>query len=259
MTASFPWYDLPSVQWANDRIWATMYPDGPPLERDVPYEEQWRSPDLVISQACGLDLHLNSAPLKPVFTPVFDLPDCREGEYFSYLIGRPGHGVAAVNSLTSRSGFSVLLGHSKPGSLLLTGSHLASIDAVRNGHADFASIDAVTWHLLKRDAPEQLGSVEVAERLDSAMAPPYVVRRGASNDAEKRLSAAMEDPSTAEARSALLLRGIKPVSRRDYQKVFDEYERIKDLVPNVRRYTLSNTKVMYNTYHASPCSSSSAD
>lgn len=236
MTASFPWYDLPSVQWANDRIWAAMSPDGPPLERGVPYEEQWRSPGLVISQACGLDLHLSSAPIEPVFAPVFDLPDCRDGEYFSYLIGRPGRGVAAVNSLTSRSGFTVLLAHVQPGSLLLTGSHVASIAAVRNGDADFASIDAVTWHLLQRDTPEQLGSVEIVDRLASAMAPPYVVRIGANTDAAERLSAAIEDPNTAEARSALLLRGVRPVDRGDYEAVFDEYEGIKDTVPTVRRY-----------------------
>ena len=235
MTASFPWYDLRSVQWANDRIWASMYPDAPPLDRQTPYEEQWRSPTLVISQACGLDLHLNSAPIEPVFAPIFDLPDCPDGEYFSYLVGRPGTGVAAINALTSRSGCAVLLARTKPRALLLTGSHRASIEAVRDGHADFASIDAVTWHLLIRDAPEELEGIEIAERSNSTTSPPYVVRASADDDVRARLRFAMSDSKTMRARSALLLKGIRQVRRSDYQEIFDEYQRVQGSVPALHR------------------------
>ena len=236
MTASFPWYDLRSVRWANDRIWACMYPDAPPLDRHTPYEEQWRSPSLVISQACGLDLYLNSAPIEPVFAPVFDLPNCPDGEYFSYLIGNPGNGVGAVNAMTSRSGCAVVLAHAKPSCILLTGSHRASIEAVRNGQADFASIDAVIWHLLIRDEPDELEGVVIAERSDSTASPPYVVRAEAGVEAGERLCEAMSAPQTEDARAALLLRGIKPVSLRDYQAVLDEYERVRDRIPPVRMY-----------------------
>ena len=235
MTASFPWYDLPSVRWANDLIWARMYPGAPALDRRTPYEEQWRSPELVISQACGLDLYVTSAPIEPILAPIFDLPDCREGHYFSYLIGHPGNGTAAVNSLTSRSGCAALLRYSRPTALLLTGSHQASIRAVRDGDADFACIDAVIWHVLSRDAPELLKGVEIVERTDSATAPPYVVRANAEPDAGVRLSEAMTDPRLQSARSALLLRGIKRVERDSYQDVFDEYERVRSRIPPVRR------------------------
>ena len=237
MTASFPWYDLPSVQWANDLIWATMYPKASPLNRRTPYQQQWRSPDLVISQACGLDLYLNSAPIEPIFAPIFDLPDCPEGSYFSYLIGRPGKGVAAVNSVTSRSGFTVLLEHTRPSTLILTGSHRASIDAVRDGSADFACIDAVVWHLLLRDAPETLGGIDIVRRTNFVTAPPYVVRIHANTDAGVRLCVAMMDPQLQNARFALLLRGVMPVEQSSYQDVFDEFERVKPRIPPIGMLT----------------------
>ena len=98
MTASFPWYDLPSVRWANDALWRATGIGGR-LDRDTPPEAQWRSSDLVVSQACGLDLYLSDAPIRPVLAPVFDL-DCEEGSYYSHLVGAR-EGVAAVNSLST--------------------------------------------------------------------------------------------------------------------------------------------------------------
>ena len=211
-----------------------MYPDGPPLERQRPYNEQWRCPRLVITQACGLDLFVTPAPIRAVSAPVFDLPDCPEGEYFSYLIGRPGRGVAAVNSLSSRSGCTALLAHASPKSFLLTGSHRKSIQAVREDRADFASIDAVTWHLLERHEPDQLDGVTPVDRTASATAPPYVVRNGSNGDVTTRLRSAMSDPATVLARRALLIRGVKPVRRNDYADTKVEYERVRSLIPSER-------------------------
>ena len=65
MTAAFPWYDLPSVRWANDVLWKATGLGGA-LDRDTAPHAQWRSEDLVVSQACGLDLFLGDAPIEPV-------------------------------------------------------------------------------------------------------------------------------------------------------------------------------------------------
>ena len=211
-----------------------MYPEGPPLERQRPYEEQWRCPRLVMTQACGLDLFVTPASIRAVLAPVFELPDCPDGKYFSYLIGRPGRGVAAVNSLSSRSGCTALLAHATPKRFLLTGSHRKSIQAVREDRADFACIDAVTWHLLERDEPRLLDGVTPVDRTASATAPPYVVRNGSNGDATARLRAAMSDPATVLARRALLIRGVKPVKRNDYADTKAEFERVRDLIPRQR-------------------------
>lgn len=224
MTASFPWYDLPSVRWANDAIWRAVGLGGA-LDRTTPVERQWRSEDLVVTQACGLDLFLCDAPIEPVLAPVFEL-DCEAGCYYSYLVGSR-EGVAAVNSLSSRSGFTALLTVCEPSSLIVTGSHAASLAAVREGAADMACIDAVTWHILERDTPEAVRGVAVLERTCSAPAPPYVVSKGRSGEeVAQRIAAAMQDPATEPARRALLLRGVVPATMEDYAPVLAEHQAV---------------------------------
>lgn len=233
MTASFPWYDLPSVRWANDVLWRATGLSGD-LDRTTPVDAQWRADDLVLSQACGLDLFLGDLPIEPVLAPVFDL-DCAPGHYFSYLVGSRD-GIAAVNSLSSRSGFSALLSICTPNSLLVTGSHEASLSAVRRGAAAMACIDAVTWHILERDVPVSVAGLCVLERTASAPAPPYVVRRNGQRDRLIRLvTAAMEDPETRDARQALLLRGVVPVTIDDYAPVLTEYRAIAEEIPPLRK------------------------
>ena len=224
MTASFPWYDPASVRWANDAIWRATGLGGA-LDRATPVEEQWRADDLVVSQACGLDLFLADAPIEPVLAPVFDL-DCENGCYYSYLVGSRA-GVAAVNALSSRSGFTALLTLCEPSAMLVTGSHVASLTAIREGRADMACIDAVTWRILERDQPEATRDVAVLERTCSAPAPPYVVRKGGEGRAvAHRIAAAMQDVTLKAAREALLLRGVIPVSMDDYAPVRAEYRAV---------------------------------
>ena len=91
--SAFPWYDLPAVHWANEAIWrATGLPGRFVHNPDV--KDLWRSPSLLVTQACGLDLFLAEAPIEPIAVPVFDL-DCRDGDYFSYLVGDPAGRTAA--------------------------------------------------------------------------------------------------------------------------------------------------------------------
>lgn len=229
MTASFPWYDLPSVRWANDAIWGATGLGGG-LDRTTPVARQWRSEDLVVTQACGLDLFLTDAPIEPVLAPVFDL-DCQDGCYYSYLVGAR-EGVAAVNSLSSRSGFTALLTVCEPSSLIVTGSHAASLAAVREGAADIACIDAVTWHVLERDTPEAVRGVAVLERTCSAPAPPYVVnKRRGGEEVAQRIAAAMQDPATGPARRALLLGGVVPATMENYAPVLAEYQAVTPRIP----------------------------
>lgn len=235
MTASFPWYDLPSVRWANDAIWRATRFAGV-LDRDTPIEAQWRAPDLLVSQACGLDLFLTDAPIEPLLAPVFEL-DCEDGCYYSHLVGA-ADGVAAVNSLSSRSGLSTLLtmakqGQCRPTALRVTGSHRASLAAIREGSADMACIDAVTWSILERDAPDEVRGVPVLARTTAAPAPPYVVRKGRCYEVADRIVAAMASAATRLAREALLIRGVMPVTLDDYQPVLAEYQAVAD---SLRRY-----------------------
>ncbi len=137
MTASFPWYDLPSVRWANDALW----------------------------QATGF-------------------------------------------------------------------GGASSLAAVREGLADMASIDAVTWRILERDAPSSVRGLRVLDRICSAPAPPYVVRQaGPRETLVPRITAAMNDLATLPARRALLIQGVIPVTIDDYASVLVEYQAVAHRIP----------------------------
>jgi hypothetical protein len=227
MLASLPWYDLPSVQWANDVLWhATGYPGE--LNRYQAAFDLWHDPELLVTQCCGLDLFLAQAPIEPIAAPVFDL-DCKAGMYFSYIVGNTDGGVAAVNSLSSRSGWSALLARYTPQRVVVTGSHQASLDALRNGVADVAAIDAVTWSIIERDAPSKLAGLKIVERSPDAPAPPYVVRQGRdSKQIIRGLRRAFRSPGSIDAKKALFLKSIIPAQRDDYFPIFNEYETVKN-------------------------------
>ncbi|MFT7220643.1 MAG: ABC-type phosphate/phosphonate transport system substrate-binding protein [Candidatus Azotimanducaceae bacterium] len=222
MLASFPWYDLPSVQWANDTLWrATGYPGE--LNRDLTVSELWHNPDLLVTQACGLDLFLSNAPIEPIAAPVFDL-DCDAGMYFSYILGNASGRVAAVNSLSSRSGWSALLSVCTPQKVVVTGSHQASLEALRTGVADVAAIDAVTLSIIKRDSPAEIAGLEVVDRSSNAPSPPYVVRRGVDRKSVFRsLQNALVSPGSKDSKNALHIKGIVAVERPHYFPVLTEY------------------------------------
>jgi len=225
MLASFPWYDLPSVQWANEALWrATGFPGK--LIRHRAARDLWYDPDLLVTQACGLDLFLSDAPIEPVAAPVFDL-DCEAGVYYSYIVGNMRGSVAAVNSLSSRSGYTALLTVCNPEKVIVTGSHIASLGAIQAGHAEVAAIDAVTWSILARDNPGCLTGLEVVERSAVCLSPPYVVK----SDADREnmfvcLRRAVLSPASMLARKALFLKDVLPVQKHDYLPILTEYESV---------------------------------
>jgi len=225
MLTSFPWYDLPSVQWANDSLWrATGYPGE--LNRQLAAADLWQDPGLLVSQACGLDLFLSNAPIEPIAAPVFDL-DCTPGMYYSYIVGDLKGQTAAVNSLSSRSGWSALLSMCNPKNVVVTGSHQASIKALKSGKVDVAAIDAVTWRILARDTPESVAGLEIVGRSSEAMAPPYVGKLGAEHETLfQSLHQAFGSPGSSTAKAALLIGDIIPVQRQHYLPILTEYRSV---------------------------------
>jgi hypothetical protein len=251
LIASFPWYDLPSVRWANDLLFAAMDLPGV-LDRRTPVAEQWCAADLFISQACGLDLIRKDLPIDPVLTPVFDL-DAPAGEYFSYLVraekecSSSVRSVGAVNGPSSHSGLVALLEMCAPDRIIVTGSHQESLRAVAQGLVEYAAIDAVIWHILARDNPDDLKGLVVVDRSDPAPAPPYVCRSAGlrhgtgpntspiSSRGAKALMRAILAPDMHPARDALLIVGVKTVRRSAYEPVFKRYRNVLTRVPEALR------------------------
>jgi ABC-type phosphate/phosphonate transport system substrate-binding protein len=233
-------YDLPEVRWATDALWTAIAREldrsgvpGVPmgLMREGSPADHWSSDDLLFSQSCGFPvMHDFADVLQIVATPTYRAPGCGRGTYASVVLvadTSPAASLAdlrgtvcAMNDRSSHSGMNVFRAMVAPlategrffARVVVTGSHLGSIDHVRAGDADVASIDAVTYALLSRHRPSAVAGTRVLAISPPAPALPYVTRARADSDLVTRirhaLGVAMHDPELASARDALLLEGI---------------------------------------------------
>jgi ABC-type phosphate/phosphonate transport system substrate-binding protein len=227
MIASLPMYDLPEIRWATDALWealAQRLDVELPLTRGTDWRAPWRSPDLLFSQTCGYPFtHEFAGQLTYVATPHYDADGCEGPNYRSILFAREkaelesfrGR-IAAINGPDSMSGMLALqlvfapvdrngafFSHS-----IETGSHIASMDAVRNGEADICAVDCVTAALCRKHRPSALsGLVEVARSL---LVPglPFVTRTYRPAPIVEAFKSLIADKKTAHIRDALMLRDL---------------------------------------------------
>lgn len=242
--AALAMYDLPEIREATDAWWSAIaramraediggVPDT--LVRDRPAHAVWRDPDLVLAQTCGYPLtHAYADTLTAIAVPTYDAAGCDPGRYRSAFVVRsddPARDLvdlrgrhAAANEPGSQSGCNALRAALAPlarggrffATVTWTGAHRASIAAVRDGIADVAAIDAVTYALLRRHAPAETDGLRVLAWSAQSPALPYAARRGIDADHRARLTAAlmraMDDPSASGARATLLLVGLSPTA-----------------------------------------------
>lgn len=167
MTAMLGMYDMPALQPANDRFWSSIRAHlgyGPAqLTRDRDFWQIWQDPDLIFAQTCGMPYRTRlHGKVQLVGTPDYGLEGCPPGHYCSVFVARTDDprdladltsGVFAYNEAVSQSGWAApvthLLGQGlAPGQLLESGGHARSAQAVAEGRADYAALDALTWELL---------------------------------------------------------------------------------------------------------------
>ncbi len=249
--ASLPWYDIPEVRWANDRIWAAirhslaeMGVSSLPftLERDSPPEVQWLSPRLHLSQACGYDVVLPFRnAVRVVAVPLYQVDECAPGEYRSLVVVRESSAyqciadlrgaVCSINTPTSHSGMNGLRALVAPlaqegrffSAVRVSGSHEASARAVREGAADVAALDALTFALLKEHRPRALDGIRTIGFTSPMPAPP-IVTSAASGDEHvmlirEALRRAVGDAELESARAALHILGYRNADAALYEPI----------------------------------------
>lgn len=249
MSVSLPMYDWPEVRAATDDwaqgVMSHLGSSGETLDRNQDYFSVWRRDDLVFSQTCGYPFtHEFRGRLVYAATPHYRVPGCEGAHYLSFIFARERRPLAAfmgaraaINNPDSLSGMLALklvfAPHAKSGhffsQVLETGSHTASMIAVRDGEADICAIDCVCVALARRYRPDYLeGLVEVAR---SPVMPglPYVTA-GARDPASLRaaLAKAFTDPTLASARDALFLERHSVLAEDAYDRILvleDEMER----------------------------------
>jgi ABC-type phosphate/phosphonate transport system substrate-binding protein len=249
MTVSLPMYDWPEVRGATD-AWAQglmrhLGSGSETLDRNQDYFSVWRREDLIFSQTCGYPFtHEFRDKLVYAATPHYTVPGCEGADYSSFIFARERrplaayNGVrAAINNPDSLSGMLALklvfAPYAKSGQFFSlvreTGSHIASMIAVREGEADICAIDCVCVALARRYRPDYLdGLVEVAR---SPMMPglPYVTeRRRDPAPFRAALAKAFADQALASARDALFLARHSVLAEDAYDRILvleDEMER----------------------------------
>ena len=235
MIASLPMYDRPETRAANDMLWKAIRAElghGPAsLDRTAAPWIQWRSPDLLLSQTCG---HPYRARLREavalVAAPDYGLRGCPAGHYRSVFVARADDARPAPEAFAeARFAYNEPLSHSgwvAPqawaaqrgfvfANTLRTGAHIRSARAVASGRADIASLDLLSWEMMRRHDGFAAGLRE-AGMTPPVPAPPYVTSaRRDPNPIAEALSRAIGrlDP---EAGAALSLRGLVRLSDADY-------------------------------------------
>jgi hypothetical protein len=194
LLVDFPWYDAPFLKSTHDRLWSELRSRLQGRVVDLPerrhsnirHDDLLESDQLLLTQTCGFYLATDKPKfLNIVGTPVFDLPECPPGFYFSYFVSAKtslgGKLRLAVNDLRSWSGCHTLLQFCEHENLkvdfsrtVVTGGHHASIEKVIGNECDIAAIDAVTWHLYLENDPQFLSDLEILGRSGILPAPPYV-------------------------------------------------------------------------------------
>jgi ABC-type phosphate/phosphonate transport system substrate-binding protein len=248
MIVSLPMYDWPEIRWATDRWWAGLCSHlraagfrNLPKEHDriTPLHDQWRSPDLLLTQICGYPLlHQFDGLLELLGTPCYAADGCQGAAYSSNIVVRehsPFWAIeelrgttAAYNSADSMSGHlalraavsSVACEKSFFGRMLESGSHVRSMELIATGIADVAAIDCVSYMLAERYRPDLVQPLRIIARSPLVSGLPYVSAAGRSPAEILRLrqtlSEAIADPRLAEARMALLITGVEMLGREDY-------------------------------------------
>lgn len=215
------------------------------LRWDVDPHDSWVDPAMVLSQSCGWPLVTtlrDRVRVVGAFSAALD--DTVSANYRSVIVARHdasaselAHARAAVNSKDSLSGWISLLAAFDlpspewPGPTVVTGSHAASIEALRSHSADVAAIDAVTWAHHRRGAPRSLDGLNVVVRGPEVPCLPLIVPFATDDAAVEAWRAsfetAMRDPATTEARNVLLIGGFVRRDLRDYDRALDGFERYR--------------------------------
>jgi ABC-type phosphate/phosphonate transport system substrate-binding protein len=244
--AALPMYDWPELRPATDRYWArlsaALQAEGVPapytLTRDRPAEAVWRDPALVLAQTCGLPFVRSLAGrVTLIGAPDHAVPGCPAGFYRSAVVVRADDrrdrlaafrgATFAANDPLSQSGTAAMGHHVAPlaeagrffGRTLTTGAHAASAEAVACGAADIASIDCVSWRLIRRFRPAVAGRLRVLMLTDPTPALPYITAGGRDPAPFRRAIAAAIAALDPRTMATLGLAGFVPFEAADYGRI----------------------------------------
>lgn len=268
MIAQLPMYDWPEARAANDALWqsvrqalAARHLDSPEaLDRMTNPERAWRSPELLLSQTCGLPLVTSLAGQVQVVGSFSYRDGMSPGLYHSVIVAREDSPSefqdfegrrAVINGLDSYSGCLALkrmmkdLGVSPHffGMLSISGGHRDSVKHVAQNKADIAAIDCVSWSLAQR-FDEEARKLKVIAHTASRPNLPIITSLKRTEDEIKLLQEATSEAVESLDKNVQENTGITGfVSRTvlDYERIRSDFEKASsfELAKNERALSLA--------------------
>jgi ABC-type phosphate/phosphonate transport system substrate-binding protein len=241
----------PPLAAATDALWVFIrdglqqagVPDVPKaLDKDLVYDQAWLRPELLLAQTCGFPyVKRLRGTVRLVATPVYDLAGCDGPTTRSFIIvrktceaqslGDTRGSIAAINEPGSNSGTNLFRAAIAPfaqngrffSTVIETGRHLLSIDAVAAGKADIAAIDCVTFGNTSRFEPSRLANIRVLAETESGPGLPFVTHASTTDGELAVLRQILADietaPVLAEARDTLSLRRFEVLDDAGYDRL----------------------------------------
>lgn len=224
--------------------------DAVELVREAPLPDFWRRPDMLLSQTCGYPYITSlAADAALLATPCFDVPGCHGSDYASVIVARAGARlstladaralVAAANDAQSNSGMNVLRHAVAPlardgrffSMVKWSGSHAASLRMVREGAADIAAIDCVTYAYLRQEDPASVAGLCVFAQSAPSPGLPFIGARAAPEDWLRRLQAALLAPDARllATMAPLRIRRFRHCDAREYARIGQLEQQARDL------------------------------
>ncbi len=222
------------------RLWNAVLDRVPGLPATLTWPDDvhatWTDDEVVVKQACGWPLVTQLADIVRVVGAFeHDVDGAEDHRYRTAIVATSAGGpadfsasTAAYNSTDSLSGWVSLLAWSgRPGESLRacsieTGSHRASLESLRAGRAQFASIDAVTLEHVRRHEPELLDGLQVVGMGPLVPTLPVVVPAGVGDDLVHELretfGSVVTDDALTTTCEALLITGFASLDLDDYQR-----------------------------------------
>jgi ABC-type phosphate/phosphonate transport system substrate-binding protein len=266
--ASLPMYELSdSVKRADDIFWSRLREkltsqgiEAPvALERtNGPLVDEWEGKNLLLSQACGFPyVHiLMEQGVKIVGTPVYTTNDgLPPGEYQSFIVVKAGTPYksladlrgkkAGVNDMGSNSGMNAFrsavaasfqkdeLKHGIFSSVTTTDGHLKSVRMIADGEIDVASIDSVTYDLIRRDYPELAAKTRILMKTLPSPGLPMITSAQTDDATVEKMRVAIKEtvtnPGDDELRWALRemkLKDFVVIDQQTYHQRIDHLENL---------------------------------
>ncbi|MBB5609370.1 MULTISPECIES: phosphate/phosphite/phosphonate ABC transporter substrate-binding protein [unclassified Janthinobacterium] len=212
------------------------------LVRDPALPDLWKQPDLLFGQTCGYPYMTQlQGQVQLIATPSYAMPGCHGSDYSSAIVVRSNGAIrgledargltAAANDRHSNSGMNVLRHAVAPlavdgryfDEVIWSGSHYASLGLVREGAADIAAVDCVTFAYLQQENPAWLEGLSVLQYSASSPGLPMIAGQQVPAELLAQLRTILLQPDLvlAQLMRALHIRAFEHRPHLDYCRILE--------------------------------------